>query len=192
MQDRTFQLLLYKIKNERGFDFLQYRPALLKRRIDARLKARRVDNYIEYIGLLNREPEEYEKLIDVATINVTEFFRDPAAWQVVRDRILPGLIQNKDQKGQRLIRVWSAGTSGGEEAYTLAILLRELLGECLKEFRVKIYGTDIDRASLERAKLGEYPPESVRNVSPSLLKKIFYFYGKIVCGDRFSSAPRSI
>ncbi|MBI5300171.1 MAG: protein-glutamate O-methyltransferase CheR [Deltaproteobacteria bacterium] len=194
-EDRVFQLLLRKIREERGLDFTQYRPTCLKRRIETRLRVNRINNYLEYMGLLNRSPEEYERLLDATTINVTEFFRDPPVWEVLKNRLLPEIIQDRKNEGSSAIRVWSAGCSGGEEVYSLSILFHELLGEVVSrqssvvrktedsrlttdDFRVEIHGTDIDKGSLKKAALGEYGQESLKNMDPLLLSKYFLPTGK--------------
>lgn len=168
-----FTLLLRKIQEERGLDFTQYRPNCLKRRIDTRLRANQVSSYLEYMTLLNKSPAEYELLLNAMTINVTEFFRDASVWDTLKNNLFPHIIQKQKVVKNGVIRVWSAGTSGGEEAYSLSILFHELLKNRLNDYRIAVVGTDIDKGSLKRAALGKYGQESVKGVDPVLLSTYF-------------------
>ncbi len=177
-EELAFQCILRKIKSVKGLDFSQYRPACLKRRVDTRLRVHHLENYNEYIQFLSKNPAEYDELLNVATINVSEFFRDTEAWEFVEKKIIPTIIQLKEAKNKRIIRLWSAGSSKGEEAYTLAILFSEVLKTKINEFNIKIYGTDIDKASLKDAQHGLYNPASVKNISTDRLNRYFNFDGK--------------
>lgn len=177
-EEQSFQFLLHRIKKVKGLDFSEYRSACLKRRIDTRLRVHRLQNYNEYMQFLSKNPEEYDELLNAATINVSEFFRDKSAWDIVEQKILPMIIQQKIDKNKRIIRLWSAGSSRGEEAYTLAILFYEILKSQINKFNIKIYGTDIDKASLKDAKSGIYNPSSVQNIRKDRLNKYFNFDGK--------------
>ena len=131
-------------ERSRGFDFSGYkRPASPPRPADAGGRRRAFAAYIDY---LEAHPEEFTHLFNTILINVTAFFRDPRLG-VLRDEILPALIGASDASGP--IRVWSAGCSSGEEAYSLAMLLAEALGIEVPR-RVKIYGTDVDEEALPR------------------------------------------
>lgn len=174
----AYQCILRKMKSVKGLDFSGYRSACLKRRIDTRLRAHQLENYNEYLQFLSKNPQEYDELLNVATINVSEFFRDKEAWQFVEKNIIPALIQQKETKNKRIIRLWSAGCSSGEEAYTLAILFHEILQAKITDFNIKIYGTDIDKDSLKKAKNGCYQSSSIKNIPTGLLKKYFDYDGK--------------
>ncbi|MGA1822025.1 MAG: CheR family methyltransferase [Thermoplasmatota archaeon] len=110
---------------------------------------------------------------------MTHYFRDPETFQIIEKEILPLLIYEKVRNNRRVIRLWCAGCSSGEEAYSYAILLKDLLGEEFNEFIVSVHGTDIDSRSLEAAKKGRYLPRQVENVRPAFLKRYFTFDGEM-------------
>lgn len=170
-REETFSLLLDKIFQDRGLDFRHYRRELLKRRIAIRMRANKSPAYSDYLRLLINKPEEYDKLFDVLTINVSEFFRDTEVWVSLRV-LFENLIKNKIQKKDYSIRVWSAGCANGEEPYSLAVLLRDLLKQN-SQFSLRIIGTDIDQRCLKFAQKGEYRKEAVKNVNPEYLKNYF-------------------
>jgi len=173
VQDKDFMLLLMCIKDKIGVDFSQYRLTSLKRRIDNRLKINNLSHYREYIQFLNQNPAELVALAKLVTINLTAFFRDKPAWEVVEQQVIPAIIEKKILRKRRRITVWSAGTSSGEEAYTLAILFHKILGDKIKQFNLKIYGTDIDEASLNKANAGFYPANSMQYMPASILREYF-------------------
>ena len=163
--------LLQKTFEERGYDFRDYKKASIARRISKRLYENHLETYEQYMEYLDKHPEEYAKLFDTLLINVTEFFRDPEAWEVLKNDVLPKMIARKN-KGEQ-IRIWSAGCASGEEAYSIAMLLSDQLGDALGEYDVRIYGTDIDEAALNEARKGTYPSARLKNVSPEQLEKYF-------------------
>ena len=127
------------------------------------------DDYIRY---LQDNPPEIEILAKEMLIGVTQFFRDPAAWE----RLMPalsGLIQSKPKDG--MLRVWIAGCSTGEEAYTMAIVLQErleLLGK-MGEIQFQIFATDVDKEAIDIARVGRYPANIEVDVSPKRLERFF-------------------
>src|SRR5438270_7727947 len=130
-----------------------------------------LQDYQSYIEYVRANPTETNALLDTILINVTEFFRDPTAWDILAQDILPYLL-----KGLRTgdsFRAWTAGCSTGEEAYSLAILVAEYFGGRVSEFDIKIYATDADENALHAARRGEYPPESLRRVRPEWRHKYF-------------------
>ena len=147
---QEFQPLLEFIKRSRGFDFAGYKPASLIRRVSKRMQEVSLEGFSEYQDYLEVHPEEFALLFDTLLINVTAFFRDPEAWDYLRKEVLPQLIAGKP--ADQPIRIWSAGCASGEEAYTLAILLAEVLGMEQLHQRVKIYATDIDEKALNQAR----------------------------------------
>ena len=156
-----------------SLDCHQYKDGYLKRRFAVRMRARGVSGYDAYAGLLRSDPLEYEELMRDLTINVTQFFRDEAVFKALEEEVLPLLIYNKVKRGESSIRIWSAGCSSGEEPYSMAILLRELLGEEFDKFSVTIVASDIDEEVMEKAKKGLYLPRQVVNVPPSYLAQHF-------------------
>jgi two-component system, chemotaxis family, CheB/CheR fusion protein len=166
-----FEHLLDYLKHSRGFDFTGYKRPSLVRRVSIRMKAVGIDTFREYLDFLQVDPGEFTALFDTLLINVTGFLRDPAAWEYLSSHILPGLVAGKGPSEP--IRVWSAGCASGEEAYTLAIVLAEILGvEAMRE-RVKIYGTDIDEAALTIARHATYPAKAFSALPEPLVAKYF-------------------
>ena len=187
--ERELLFLLDKIKRNRNIDFSMYRRAVLQRRIHSRMHQTGCANYWDYIVLLNKEPCEYDKLIESLTIKVSEFFRDPDVFELLGQVVIPEIILEKQERGVRRIRAWSCGTALGQEAYSMAILFCESLGRKLGEFDVEILATDIDRDVLEKAPWASYDKSEVRKISPPLLFKYF-----TMVGDRYvvSDTARSL
>jgi len=174
-REESFTLLLNKIFQDRGLDFRHYRRALLKRRIALRMRANNLDSYSKYLRLLINKPDEYDKLFEVLTINVSEFFRDPDVWNSVRV-LLENLIKAKKKNNNYSIKMWSAGCANGEEAYSAAIIVKELL-KADKQFSVKIWGTDIDHKCIQAAQIADFNKEALKNVKPEYLKTSFESIG---------------
>ena len=173
--DQEFDELLLMLKETRGFDFTGYKRSTLMRRVHRRMDARSLGSLSEYRDYLELEPEEFARLFDSLLINVTGFFRDPPAWDALRDLVLPELLSAKSAR--RPLRAWSAGCATGEEAYTLAIVLAETMG--VEEFvsRVKIYATDLDEDALTEARAGVYSERQVSEVDEELRRKYFETVG---------------
>ncbi len=169
--DEELDRLLQKLYDERGFDFRDYKKVSLRRRIQKRLDDLKISTYPEYERYLDTHQDEYGKLFETMLINVSEFFRDPEAWKIVEEKVLPDIIARK-KKGDT-IRVWSAGCASGEEPYSVGILLAEALGGAIRDYDVKIYATDIDENALAEARRGVYRPEKLKNVSPEQPGEIF-------------------
>jgi chemotaxis protein methyltransferase CheR len=151
-ENREFEELKKNVKKLLGFNTLQYKDTYLGRRFNYRLRAYNLDNYHAYWELLKNDKAEQEKLLKDLTINVTEFFRDNAVYFVFKDEILPDMIKKKKGK----IRIWSAGSSDGKEAYSIAMIAINTLGEQRAIDKIEIIGTDIDRECLETARVGIY------------------------------------
>jgi chemotaxis protein methyltransferase CheR len=173
-----FALLKKAILRDTGLACGNYKDGYLRRRIGARMRAVGAGTYAEYVRLLDSEQAEREMLLDDITINVTAFFRDSETFRVLEEEVVPAIVYEKAVNNRRMIRFWSAGCSSGEEAYSLAIILRHLLGDDLKKFVTTVQGTDIDDACLRIAKRGEYFPEQVENVRPEFLRDYFTFDGE--------------
>ncbi len=170
---KAFKELLEKIYQDRGVNFKHYRKNLLKRRMALRLLANKVNSYSEYLKILVSNPDEYERLFEVLAINVSEFFRDPPLWKEIKN-ILRKIIEENNGKNEPIL-IWSAGCADGQEAYSLAILANEV-----NNIKVpfKIYATDIDKDSLNKAELGLYSSMDLKNVEEEILKKYFFPVGE--------------
>lgn len=168
---QEFEALLEYLKSNRGFDFTGYKRSSLRRRIGKRMQGLRLEHYSDYVDYLEVHPEEFLQLFNTVLINVTAFFRDSAAWDFLAASVLPALIATK--KPHDPIRIWSAGCASGEEAYTLAIVLAEVLGlESFRE-RVKIYATDVDEEALIQARQASYSARVLQPVPAELRAKYF-------------------
>ncbi|MBX3221473.1 MAG: PAS domain-containing protein [Labilithrix sp.] len=161
--------LLDFLHRDRGFDFSGHKRPSLARRVRRRMVAVGADSVADYIVHLERSPDELAQLFNLLLINVTSFFRDPAAWQALAGR-LPAIV---GPHADTPIRVWSAGCSSGEEPYTLAMVLCEALGEDVFSRRVKIYATDIDEEALALARLATYSPAALESVPAPLVERYF-------------------
>lgn len=170
-KNKAFENLLEMVKIHRGVDFSRYRRELLKRRIAVRMLANQVESYSGYLKVLAGNPQEYEKLFENLTINVSEFFRDSCVWEIIGD-ILGEVIQRNNEKYEPVV-LWSSACAKGEEPYSLAMLAAEI-----NNLRVpfKIYATDIDDESLNRAKAGVYDKSVFEKAIANLPN------GKFSCG----------
>jgi len=169
--DEALEDLLAFLRDARGFDFTGYKRSTLGRRIHKRMTDVGTRSYADYQDLLETSADEFGALFNTILINVTSFFRDPDAWTFLQREVVPELLA--DTLPDQEIRVWSAGCSSGEEAYSLAIMFAEALGveECLR--RVKIYATDIDEEALRQARSGLYPAKSLESLPVELREKYF-------------------
>lgn len=154
--DRNFVLLKRRIFLDRGFDCDQYKGSYLKRRISVRMRATHSNDYLSYMLLLKKHPEEYRYLMDEITINVTQFFRDKDVYTKINEELIPRIIESRQRLGSKSLRVWSAGCASGEEPYSMAILLDHYYRRQLKGWNVRIVGSDFDVNSLKKAKKGIY------------------------------------
>jgi len=170
--DSGLEPLLEYLKRSRGFDFTAYKRSSLSRRIDKRLQALGLENNNEYLDFLEVHPLEFNHLFNTILINVTGFFRDQPNWDYLAKDALPPILAAKGPKDP--IRIWSAGCSSGEEAYTVSMVLAEALGiEPFRE-RVKVYATDVDEEALNTARAASYGSSDVEVIPPALMEKYFY------------------
>jgi two-component system CheB/CheR fusion protein len=166
-----FDQLLAYLEEVRGFDFGAYKPTTLSRRIQKRMHAVGVQTYSEYIDYLQVHPNEFGELFNSILINVTSFFRDAAAFDLLRDTIVPHMVAARPSP--ETIRVWTAGCASGEEAYSIAMLLAEALGASEFRERVKIYATDIDDDALASARQAAYTEKQLEAVPADLRERYF-------------------
>src|SRR4029077_6137426 len=162
-----FESLIEYLRESRGVDFTGYKRPSLVRRVAKRCQELGLDNFVAYLDYLQVHADEIPILLDKILINVTEFFRDRDSWDYLRDNIVPGLVAKSG-----VIRIWSAGTASGEEAYSVAIMFCEALGPDQFLRRVKIYATDIDDEALTKARAG-YFPKDLESLDEDLRSKYF-------------------
>jgi two-component system CheB/CheR fusion protein len=162
--------ILAFLANRTRHDFSLYKENTLIRRIEHRMSINRSRNTLDYLDLLHREPEEVRLLFQDLLIGVTNFFRDPEAFDLLKQHVLPDLVS---RPGAETLRVWIPGCATGEEAYSMAILLLECLEERDISRELQIFGTDIDHRAIEKARMGVYVQNIVSDVSPERLKRFF-------------------
>jgi two-component system, chemotaxis family, CheB/CheR fusion protein len=172
--DFSISELVHILAEERGLDLRGYKHSTLDRRIHKRMAELNIRSITDYVARIRGDEDETNELLSTVLINVTEFFRDPQAWEVLRQSVLPQLLRRL--RPGDVFRAWSAGCASGEETYSLAILIADVLGPKLGDYNVKIYATDIDEDALATARSGEYPAERLRRVPPELRER--FFYGK--------------
>ncbi|MBU1775425.1 MAG: PAS domain S-box protein, partial [Gammaproteobacteria bacterium] len=166
----TLKKLLIKVKQQTRIDFSGYKEGTLWRRIERRMAATHVGNLDDYLTLVDANPEELEHLGKDILISVTAFFRDPASFAALRT-LLQGIVQTKRPGDE--IRIWVPACATGEEAYTLAIILAEMLGPNVNQFRIQIFATDIDLNALAIARKGSYPESALVDLEPGLAIRYF-------------------
>src|SRR6266446_2734479 len=161
------------LKKQMGVDFSGYKETTLIRRVNRRMALHRIEKLSQYARYLRNNKKEIEALFDDLLINVTRFFRDEALFRALKKRFLPTLLRNKKKERQRELRVWVPGCATGEEVYSLAICILEVLGNQLSKIRVQIFGTDLSESVIEHARAGIYPGAIEKDVSQARLNRFF-------------------
>ncbi len=169
--DPDFEELLAFVHESRGVDFTGYKRASLRRLVGRRMRSADVPDPRSYLDRLQVDPAELRSLFDSLLVNVTAFFRDTTAWEALREQLLPELLARLDP--DEPVRVWSAACATGEEAYSLAILLHQVLGHEDDQRRVKVYATDVDEPALAVARAGRYAATALEPLGPDLRDTYF-------------------
>ncbi len=159
------------LRAQTGHDFSNYKPSTISRRIERRMAVHQIESIDSYVKQLQRNPAEVEALFNDLLIGVTNFFRDPEAFQLLEDKVIPKIFA--DKHANDVIRVWTTGCSSGEEAYSLAILLVERMDVLKQSFAVQIFATDIDSRAIASARAGRYPASIADDISPERLARFF-------------------
>ncbi len=165
--DKVFLLL----RSQTGHDFSQYKRNTIARRVERRMAVHQIDRLEDYVRYLQLTRSEVDALFHDLLIGVTNFFRDSAIFDEVRKQVIPQLFATK--RPGTAIRVWVPGCSTGEEAYSIAILLREHMDERKEGYKVQLFATDIDRHAIDQARSGVYPTSIIADVSPERLAHFF-------------------
>lgn len=168
--------ILLLIKQKTGVDLSRYKENTIIRRVERRMGINQLDDLRGYLRLLEGDPEEVSTLFKEILIGVTKFFRDPEAFESLKEKVFPGILEEKGR--DEPVRVWVAGCSTGEEAYAMAILLSEYAESTGTQREVKVFATDIDKNALEHASFGIYPESIAADASPELLAKYFVRKGE--------------
>jgi len=171
--DPSYERLMRKVRDERGLDLSGYKESFVRRRLQSRLRVLGIENLDQYNSILNRKPEEYLKLLDALAINVTEFFRDPSLWELLSQKIIPELCRTRAHLPAKVLRFLSAGSASGEEAYSIAIVLSETLGDQLPNYSITIRAIDIDQDCILKIREGVFAADRLKNVPPNILAKYF-------------------
>jgi len=169
--DESFRRILAAIRQGTGVDFSHYKPTTLRRRMQRRAVLRRSASLHDYADLVTSEPAEAEALSEEVLIHVTSFFRDAEVFEALKKEIFPRLLAYGRTDA---IRVWVPGCSSGEEVYSIAMCLAEFLAEAgASQIPVKMFGTDVSRRAIERARAGVYHESIAEDVSPERLSRFF-------------------
>lgn len=169
--EAVFQEIIKMLRRHRGVDFAYYKQTTIRRRIARRMTFSKITNLKDYLELLRGDIIAVEDLFNDLLIPVTEFFRDTKIFQMMKEKIFP-LLTSRVAEGNT-IRVWIAGCSTGEEAYTIAIALHEFLGDNLQGKEIQIFASDILEVAITKARAGFYRKSQLRNVSENILTKYF-------------------
>ncbi len=162
--------IMRALRARSGHDFSEYKEKTLVRRLQRRMQLLQIDSPADYIKRFRERPEELDQLFRELLIGVTQFFRDPAAFEALDAAVLKGLVTGKG--ADETVRVWAPGCATGEEAFTLAILLREAMDARRPKPKVQIFGTDIDDRAIAAARLGRYR-RPIAGVSPERSERWF-------------------
>ena len=159
------------LRTQTGHDFSLYKRNTIMRRVERRMAVHQIDRLEGYVRYLQQTPADVEALFRDLLIGVTSFFRDPEAFESLREHGVPRLFGGRPPGG--LIRVWVPGCSTGEEAYSIAILLQERMRELKQNLKLQLFATDIDRQAIEHARAGVYPASIAADVSTERLAGFF-------------------
>jgi len=165
------QDIIMTLKMKTGHDFSLYKKSTIFRRIKRRMNIHDITNAALYLRYLQEHPDEVKVLLKEFLISVTSFFREPEAFDVLKKKILPMLLKNKPEN--YTIRVWVPGCATGEEVYSIAIILKEYIEELRRNFRIQIFGTDIDEDAITTARAGIYPSNISIDVDRERLRRFF-------------------
>ena len=182
-----FARIIDQLRRASGADFGQYKPNTIHRRILRRMVILKFDSMGEYAKYLKKHPEETEKLYDDVLIPVTSFFRDFEAFEALKSQVYPAIVKDKGNKNT--IRMWAPGCSTGEETYSLAMTLLEVLGDKSGSYQVQIFGTDLNEEGVQKARNGVYRESIAEEVSPERLRRFFF---KVDGGYRVNKAVREM
>ena len=169
----ALEKVLILLRTKTGQDFSLYKKNTVYRRIERRMNIHQIDSIASYVRYLQENPQEVELLFKELLIGVTNFFRDPTAWEQLRAVAIPALLTGSPNGGA--LRAWSTGCSTGEEAYTLAMIFKESLEQVkpTENFTLQIFATDLNRDAIDRARQGLYPANIAADVSRERLKRFF-------------------
>ncbi|MBD2435215.1 PAS domain-containing protein [Nostoc sp. FACHB-110] len=170
-----------------GVDFTHYKQTTIKRRIARRMVLYNLESLEYYVEYLQNHPDEVQALYYEILISVTSFFRDPEAYQALKEQVFP--VISKGKSVDEPIRIWIPGCATGEEVYSIAISLMEFLENVLPKPAIQIFATDINETAIEKARLGIYKPSQIVDVSPERLRR---FFNQVESGYQISKPIREL
>jgi two-component system CheB/CheR fusion protein len=172
-EEDSFSRLLAILRKKTNVDFTYYKPTTVVRRIERRMGIVQAHSIEDYITCLHRSPKEVTALFKDLLIGVTKFFRDTESYEMLRNTVIPLMVENAEKRKSKSIRVWVAGCSTGEEAYSIAMVLRNYIEYQDRNIEVKVFATDIDKEAIEFAGIGLYPDSIAADVEVEFLSRYF-------------------
>ncbi|MAC84309.1 MAG: hypothetical protein CL624_09260 [Arcobacter sp.] len=172
----VYKNILNKLTQETKVDFSQYKSSTIIRRIERRMTTLKVTSVVDYNNHLLKNKDEVQELFKDILIGVTSFFRDGECFEILQ-KVLTEYLNKKDEK---VIRIWTPGCSTGEEPYTIAMILSEILGSRAAEYKIQIFASDLDVVAIETARKGVYPESAILDIPKNFKSKYF-----TVKGDQF-------
>lgn len=163
--------ILALLRASSGHDFSLYKKSTIGRRVERRMAQHHLDDADAYVRYAQEHPAELKDLFRELLINVTSFFRDAAAFDVLKRKVLPALMEGRAEGST--LRIWVAGCATGEEVYSVAIVVREWMDESQQECKVQLYGTDLSDDAIRTARAALYPPNIAQDLSPERLRRFF-------------------
>ncbi len=164
-----YKNILLKLKENKKVDFTLYKTSTIQRRIERRMAALKITNISDYSNQLEKNIKEVDNLYNDILIGVTSFFRDREPFEILKENLKKVIYAKTDKS----IRVWVPGCSTGEEPYSIAMVISEILGEKIGEYKIQIFATDIDDEATTVARKGQYPESALTELDKSLVKKYF-------------------
>jgi two-component system, chemotaxis family, CheB/CheR fusion protein len=168
---QTLHKIFILLRDRTGNDFALYKESTILRRIERRMHVHQIEHLRQYVQFVRANPHELDALFQELLIGVTSFFRDPQAFEALLQKALPALVENKSEGAT--LRAWVAGCSTGEEAYSLAMLLKEYLTQRKLRLNVQIFASDVDTRAIDQARAGLYPVGIAGDLSPERLQRFF-------------------
>jgi two-component system, chemotaxis family, CheB/CheR fusion protein len=184
---RSFDRIFTLLRNASGINFSQYKPGTVQRRTLRRMALHKMIHVNDYVKYLEKHSDETENLCQDLLIPVTSFFRDREAFDALKSKVFPAILRDKFTKGA--IRIWVPGCSTGEEAYSLAMVLLEFLGDKTSTFEIQLFGTDANEHGIQKARAGVYDERIAQEIPPERLRR---FFTKVDEGYRVSKTVRDL
>ena len=167
----VMQKIFLQLRNRTGHDFSGYKSNTTRRRIERRMNVHHINNPKNYLKYLQENPQEADVLFKELLIGVTAFFRDPDAFKIIKDKIIPSILKSRLKTSS--LRLWVPGCASGEEVYSLAILFEECQNKYSTKCNIQIFGTDLDPHAIDIARMGLYPDGIAADISQNRLKTYF-------------------